>query len=768
MLTVVAESTALPLQPRPSFEHAVRPLFEEFCYDCHQGDDAEVGLSLAQYQSGDEFQNYRKTWLKVVRRLRAGEMPPEDADQPSVEQRSRLINWLESKLQEFDCNGPRDPGRVTIRRLNRSEYRNTIRDLLGVEYDPDDTFPRDELAFGFDNNGDVLTLPPPLLEKYLDSAERISATAIVVPEMISSHTVHVDQSTWEGGYPFGSERQSRKLATKGAIQFKHEFNTAGQYLLRITASAEQAGDELAQMAVVSDQQRLKVFEVAADSEDPDSFTVEIELPSGSREFAIEFLNDYYNPEHPDLSRRDRNLHVHGLEFVGPLAEALADRPASHHRILWREPTPEQWEEGELWRPVVSELGQRLLLRAYRRPPLPAEIDRLSELVDRSRQNGDSFPRAMQLALQTVLVSPNFLFRGEWEPEEERAGETEPIDEFALASRLSYFLWSSMPDDELLGHAEAGSLRANLASQVVRMLADEKISELARNFGGQWLGTRSLVDARPDTRLYPDFDEALRAAMQTEADLLLADIIREDRSVITLLSADFSYLNERLASHYGIEGVLGDDFQRVGLSNSQRGGIITLGGVLTVTSLADRTSPSKRGKWILGQLLGDEPPPPPPGVAELSDPSTVVQGGSIRQRLESHRSNESCASCHKVMDPLGFALEHYDAIGRWRDSDGGRDSDGSSEIDDLGTLPDGRQFRGAGGLREILMAEQDAFRKTLVEKLLTYALGRGLEYYDQCVVAEIGGAMAAADDRFSSLVVAIVGSDPFQRRRPAAE
>jgi hypothetical protein len=664
-------------------------------------------------------------------------MPPEDAPQPEAAERDRLVSWLEAELAKSDCGGPRDPGRVTIRRLNRAEYDNTIRDLLGVDFHPASDFPSDDVGYGFDHIGDVLTLPPILLEKYVAAAEEIVRRAL-----------GTEQANLVGDEISGGEEVQpgvRVLASNGEVTAKLRGSGKGLYIVRVRAHGDQAGDEPVQMSLRLDDKDVRTFDVRAVAERPESYEARVETRGGRHTFAVAFVNDYYRPDQPGPN--DRNLYVSRLEVTGPYPETYA-------RIVPREHTPE--DRMLLAREIVN----NVMSRAFRRPSTAAEVDRVLELVKLADAEGESFAGALGLGLQAMLVSPHFLFRVELDPPPDDADGIRELNDFELATRLSYFLWSSMPDDELFELARAGTLRQGdqLEKQVRRMLADPKSQALVENFAGQWLQLRNLATAAPDRGVYPDFDDALRRAMGTETELFFAEIMREDRSVLDFLDADFTFVNERLARHYGIEGVQGSEFRRVSLDPARRGGVLGQASVLTVTSNPTRTSPVKRGKWVLENLLGTPPPPPPPDAPPLEETAQAALSGSLRQRMEQHRTKLICASCHRAMDPLGFGLENYDGIGAWRDKDGQYDIDASGE------LPNGQTFSGPRELKQILKGRQDEFVRCLSEKMLTYGLGRGVEYSDRCTVDDVARAVAQHDYRFSSLILAVVESDAFGKRR----
>ena len=614
------KTSATPQQPegKTAFSREVPPLLLEYCVTCHGGAKPRGQLPLDQLAQKPDFAKNIVAWEKVLTVLRGGDMPPPGRKRPEPAVFQRAAAAIDAELERTYARLPRDPGRVTIRRLNRVEYRNTIRDLMGVDYPATEELPSDDVGYGFDNIADVLSLAPVHLEKYLAAAEKI------------------------------------------------------------------------------------VSEV--------------------------FL---------DVKRRERFLSWRG--------DARNPREAA--------------------RRILTEFARR----AYRRPVSPQEVERLLQLVDKARQDGDGPEEALQVAFKAVLVSPHFLFRIERDPapDEKRplplpaeryVPGVYPISEYELATRLAYFLWSSMPDEELFQLADKGQLRQNLDAQVKRMLQSPKSRALVENFAGQWLQLRNLSSIMIDPKLFPRYDAFMRESMQRETEMYFEYILREDRSILEFLDSDYTFLNERLARHYGIEGVQGLEMRLVKLPDRRRGGILTHASILTVTSNPTRTSPVKRGKFILENILGTPPPPPPPDVPELDNDKNAVLTGSLRQRMEKHRENPGCAVCHVKMDALGFGLENFDAIGAWRTKDG------SFEIDPSGTLPDGTTFRNPAELRQALLKQSDQFRRCLAEKLLTYALGRGLEPTDNVFLREIVAQTKQGGDRFSALILAIVHSDPFQLRR----
>lgn len=790
-----------------AFASAVAPFLKQHCNACHGGDKPKGEVSFAALignaSSEDELvQQNRKLWERALELIRSGEMPPDDQPRPAAAEIDSAAKALEQMLARFDCTGPQPAGRVTLRRLNRNEYDNTIRDLVGVEFRPAADFPQDDVGYGFDNIGDVLSVSPLLLERYLHAAEMILDQGIVAVEPPKP-----EKSRLEGLRASRSAGGEKKelgfyLYGPGAVSGQR-FLEGGDYHFRVEAAAKQLGDEPVRALLKIDDAEIKAFEIPVGAEAPIVVEASARIEAGSRRIAVEFLNPYRAPdpnapegekspaagetqqpppgekpppdgkrERPktpeeerterrrrfrgppprDPDERDRLLIVKSISLDGPYDPPPPLVPESHRRIM----AP---GEGLPPREAAGAIVARFATRAFRRPVAADEVEGCLKLFDQAMAataspEPEPFENAVRLALMRVLVSPYFLFRVELDPPGAKPGQNYLLNEYELASRLSYFFWSSLPDDELFDLAAAGRLRAELGPQLERMLKDEKSQAFVRNFAGQWLTTRKLEELSPDKQTFPEFDDELRAAMIRETELFFGAIVREDRSIFDLLDADFSFVNERLAKHYGIEGVTGQAFQRVKLP-ANRGGILTHASILTLTSNPTRTSPVQRGKWVLDQLLGTPPPPPPPDVPQLDDAQQLT--GSLRQRLEQHRSKAICASCHARMDPIGFAFENFDAIGRWRDKDG------EFAIDASGVLPDGQTFNGPAELKAILKSKKDLFRRALAEKMLTYALGRGLEHYDRCAIDKILTALDKNGDKFSTLLVETVNSEPFQMR-----
>jgi hypothetical protein len=1017
-----------------SYQKDVLPLLKKYCFDCHADGAKKGGVEYDKYKSHADLLADRKLWDQTLLNIRSRAMPPENKKkQPTLDERAVMQAWIDFEVLKTDPKNP-DPGRVTIRRLNRTEYNNTIRDLVGVNFKPADDFPADDAGYGFDNIGDVLSMPPVLLEKYLTAADRILAQAIVVPPTQRVRSARLDPKLLEGPTEtYVGATGTMRMFTKGAATMRFATTMAGEHRFRVLAAERISGSETARLEVRVDgnvvktvsvngtlesptlvefaarlsagshalsfgllnphdgpagtgtkysrglaieqiellepaeatelvrptaqriaarqlkggndttnpdaprrvsgtkpltakfsvaragEHRLrlatqtrhvapettrmeirvdgkpvKTIEVRGDSDLAHIAELPVQLSAGTHELSLALVNPYTTPKDargrsqtrafavewveiveptpnavvrllPDLLLVGYNAKLQGdgwvalnsveeddvaFDFVAPrdgeyflrtLAwakptgsnamvvtfqrdkeilrqvkveadesapqhyEAKFRLPAGKHRlrvVVLRDKTGLSPEKAAEWRSgkdqkgtvhvhhlevegppeaaaeMVPEMPRRIFFkratkdtepqvarevigafakRAYRRPVTVAEVERLMKLYDLARKNGEPFEGGVAQALKAVLVSPNFLFRGELQPEPDNPKSVHAVNEFALASRLSYFLWSTMPDDELFALAERGQLRKNLDAQVRRMLVDRKSRALVENFAGQWLQLRNLAIIQPDKKLFPSYDAKLRAAMARETELLFETVLREDRSVFEFLTADYTFVNERLARHYGIAGVTGDAFQRVSLKGQPRAGVLTHASILTLTSNPTRTSPVKRGKWVLENLLATPPPPPAPNVPELEDQKALT--GTLRQKMEQHRANPTCASCHTKMDAIGFGLENYDAIGAFRAQDAG------AAIDPSGELSAAEKFQGPVDLAKLLATKkQEDYIRCLAEKMLTYALGRGLEYYDRNTVKAIADGLAKRRHSFSGLVLEVVNSVPFQKRR----
>lgn len=739
-----------------TFQTQIAPFLKKHCLECHGAESAEGGIALHTFDSEKSVQKARKVWEKVLPMLQIEAMPPveEGRERPTHDDFLAVTSWLEDKLYNIDCKLERDPGRVTVRRLNRAEYNNTVRDLLGVDFEPAKDFPSDDVGNGFDNIGDVLSVSPLLMEKYLDAAEKISEKVISTAAPAKSRKVRFAGKQLKPGGAAEDQGDFYGINSTGHVVAEHKFPRDGEYLLRARAAADQAGSELAKMEFAIDGKPVHTFEVKGRREQ-EEYEFKLHLTGGPHQFKATFPNDFYDPK-AKRGGNDRNLYIGWLEVAGPLDVREDDLSESHRKLLVAVPTAT--------RPLADAVRENLrpfLRRAFRRHVTDDEISRFVPLVENAVSQGETFERGMQFALQGVLCSPNFLFRVEADANPNDPKARHEVTQFELATRLSYFLWSSMPDDELLSLAEKDELRKPdvIQQQVKRMLADRRSEALVENFALQWLNLRGLDELTPDATKFPDYSTQLRDDMLSETSKFFEHVLREDLSTLELLDGKFTFVNERLAKHYGIAGVNGDEFRKVSLEGARgRAGLLTQASILTVTSNPGRTSPVKRGKWIMENILGTAPPPPPPNVPSLEETQKAKPDASLREQLKLHRENAICNSCHRQMDELGFGFEHFDAIGHWRDRDG------QHNVDASGVLPSGEKFNGSAELIAILKGRSKQFSRCLAEKLMTYAIGRGLEYYDRCAVDKLLDAHAAAGYRFSALITQIVLSEPFQMRR----
>ena len=870
-----------------NFEQHIKPVLKEYCAGCHNADKQKGDLDLEPFLAAPDFHAQREIWEKAAELLAGHEMPPEKKPQPTEEQRQMLGQFIEGELTKAESAIAPNPGKVTIRRLNKEEYRRTVFDLLGVEFNPDD-FPADEVGYGFNNIGDVLSISPVLMEKYLSAAEQVAQKAIVAesarplkrrfrgdrfsstneavrplesrvlglyregegtveadfiragnysvrvraygeqagneppklqlkfagkevavfdvknekakifearvsapagrqpltvaylnnyndttnsdPKLRGDRNLFVESVEIEGpddGLPSpavsaiesarwnladgvqNTGENGLSFASNAEAKAELHFPAKDEYLLRVRAHADQAGNEPARLRLSLGGRELGVFEIKATRRAGDEQEVRFAAEAGKQMVSVAFINDFFDP----ASGVDRNLWVRSVELIGPINSARADLPESHRRLVTRMPGP--GEEAAVARELLSGFARR----AYRRPVTAQEIDRLAAFVALSLKHGGSFLEGMQAAVQAALCSPHFLFRWELDPDAAAPNGIRELTGFEVASRLSYFLWSSMPDDELFALAENGALlkEGALEKQIARMLRDRRSQALVENFGGQWLQVHNMDEVDPDPKTFPAFTAELREDMKRETFAFLEAVIKDDRSVFDLIDADFVLVNERLARHYGISGVAGGEFRRVALDpGSPRGGVLAQGSVLLSTSMPTRTSPVVRGKWILEQILGTPPPPPPPNVPALEENKGVDLSAPLRKRLEQHRENPDCAGCHAKMDPLGFALENFDALGAWRTMEGG------NLIDPSATLPNGTEIKGPAELKKVL--KTDKFVRALAEKLMIYALGRGLERHDRRAVEGVVAKTKEGGYRVSALISAIVTSEPFLKRK----
>jgi hypothetical protein len=750
-------------------EAAVGRFVDLFCVECHNREDRIAGLALDDLAAEAPGRN-PDAWEKVVRRLATRQMPPADAVRPSARTYEAFLATLTGALDRAAGERP-DPGRTdTLRRLNRTEYRNAIRDLLALDIDTEALLPADESSRGFDNIT-VGDLSPTLLDRYITAAQKISRLAVGRPGRTpGGETIRIRADITQEEHVEGLP-----LGTRGGALIPYTFPQDGEYEVQVRLARDrnehvEGLHEPHELEILLDRERLASFSVAPPRSEGDHQTADahlkarIRVSAGPHGLGVTFVKDasslletkrqpyqaHYNMHrHPRLTPA-----LYQVSITGPYApEGPGDTPSRRRIFVCRPAGP--GEEEDCARHILA----ALMRGAYRRPVVEDDYRKPMELFRAARAEAD-FDAGIEMALSAVLVSPQFLFRVEATPPGVASGSAYRVPDVQLASRLSFFLWSSIPDDELLDLAERCELGRPgvVEGQVRRMLADPRARSLVTNFAGQWLHLRNLESITPDLRLFPDFDDNLRQAFRRETELLFEEVLREDRSVLDLLRPGHTYLDGRLAKHYGIPHVYGSRFRRVDLGDDgARGGLLRQGSILTVTSYATRTSPVIRGKWVLENVLGTPPPPPPANVPALKD-RTISASLSVRERLAEHRADAACAGCHKLMDPTGFALENYDAVGRWRDFEEGR------PIDATGGLPDGSEFEGVAGLERALLRRPEVFVGTLTEKLLTFALGRGVGTADAPAVRKIVREARAADYRVSALIEGIATSTPFRMRR----
>ena len=752
----------------PASNH--RGVLDRYCVTCHNQKLKTAGLTLDQADVAHPDQG-AEIWEKVIRKVRGGIMPPPNMPQPSVEERRALLSWLETSLDSVAEAKP-NPGRTeTLRRLNRTEYQNAIRDLLSVDIDAASLLPPDESGHGFDNVT-VGDLPPTLLDRYISAAQKISALAIGSTQTsLLSDIIRVPpditQEDHVPGLPVG---------TRGGVAVPYTFPQDGEYDIQIYLARSYSGDieglkdpQPHEIQLLLDRTSIGGFTVQKPANGDDllldkNLKVRVPVKAGPHQVGVTFLMNssslletqrqplqaHFNERrHPRITPA-----ISQVSITGPYTPKGADDTPSRRRLYVCRPANPGEDEA-----CAKKILSTLMRRAYRRPVTDADVERPLAFYREGRSDG-GFDAGIGKALSAVLINPEFLFRVELDPEKTSGSAAYRISDLELASRLSFFLWSSVPDDALLESAVKGELRRPdvLERHVRRMLADPRSYNLASNFAGQWLRLRNLTSVDPNVRLYPDFDDNLRQAFRTETELFLDSVLREDRSVLDLLRADYTFLNERLAKHYGIPNIYGSRFRRVALApDSRRGGLLRHGSILSVTSYANRTSPVIRGVWVLSNIVGAPPPPPIPNVPALD--GNVPANLPVRERMAAHRSNPVCANCHRTIDPVGFTLENFDAVGRWRDNEGD-----SGAIDVTGDLPGVGAVKGIAGLEDGLLRRPELFAGTMTEKLLTFALGRGVEYYDAPAVRKIVREAQPGGYRFSALVLGIVKSAPFQMRR----
>jgi len=761
-------SSAATAQPPTFDQHAVWGTWKIYCDTCHLGPKARAGVNLETLDLANLSSN-GALWEKVLRKLRGREMPPPGAPRPDAATYETLVNAIESERDRLIDARP-TPGRPTLHRLNRAEYANAIRDLLALEVDVSELLPSDDAGYGFDNIGDVLTVSPALLEKYLLAAGKISRAAVGDTTMPPAYQTYDVPHALKQDDRMGEDMP---IGSRGGTLVNHYFPVDGEYEISVGLQRGRADEILGtgrerKLDLRFDDERLELFTIAARPRRADINTptggpapeaalhVRLPVKAGTHTIVATFMKDTVLREGIIIKPRADAIQAHfegvgSISVAGPYNVQGPGATPSRDKIFVCQPSAPTEEQA-----CAEKILTNLAHRAYRRQIAADDLPQLITLYTQGAKTG-GFESGIRLALQKVLVSPEFIFRAELDSANAPPGSVHRLTDIELASRLSFFLWSSIPDDELLAVAERGELSdpSMLERQVQRMLADPRSHALVQNFVGQWLFLRNIPKMQPDITAFTYFDDNLRRALEKETELLVESTLHEDRSVVDLLTTDYTFVNERLAEHYGIEGIYGNEFRRVAVTDPNRYGLLGHASIMAVTAYPNRTAPTIRGKWVLEQLLGTPPPPPPPNVPALKiDENQKVL--TMRQRMEEHRVSPQCAVCHRIMDPIGFALDNFDGLGKWRVTEG------EELIDPSGVLPDGTPFDGPVGLRDILVSKKrDVFVENFTERLLTYALGRGTEEYDQPVVRKIAREAAANNHRWSAIILGIVKSKPFQ-------
>lgn len=751
-------ASCVPKSKSADFAETIEPILAKYCYDCHADGIDKGDIELDQHLSLEEMMADRGMWEGVYSNLDTRLMPPSDKKQPDDAERAQVLAWIEDAVFQLNRKNP-DPGKPVIRRLNRTEYNYAIRDLFGISLQPADKFPADDTGYGFDNIGEVLSLSPTLFEKYIQASEEVMDVVIPTQPVPPKSTLFNPGSFKKRkGNP---DPDTGTMSSSGTLGIQFQTNQSGRYEFRITARGSRAKNEWPIIRAKVENGPQKDLRVSSDRRKEYTVSAYLKHSQKPRWFDVSFINDLYDPKAKDPSQRDRNVFINRIEVVGP----IEDKPPAPIKVYqdWLTRFPEKSDAAR-----ARKILEHIAYRAWRRPLTDSDLDRLTGLYEAARKDGQSFEESLKLSIKGILISQRFLFRGESEnvtSKPEDAAKYAFVDEYSLASRLSFFLWSSIPDDELLNLAGEGKLRSQLRTQVTRMLADKRSLALTDNFAGQWLQLRNIEIASPDPKQFKSWNESLKNSMRTETEQFFTYIIRENRPVLDFIDADYSFLDQRMADHYGMKDRVKDSrFQKVVFTEkdrSRRGGLLTHASILTITSDATRTSPVNRGNYVLENILGTIPPPPPEGleIPPLEAAGKGQKNLTLRQQLEIHREDKLCSSCHARMDPIGFAMENYDAFGKWRDQEHGQ------PIDTSGVLYTGEAFEGITGLRALLAEKKsEAFMKCLSEKLLTYALGRGVEYYDKPALNQIVKQTQEKGFRSHELITAIIESVPFQKTR----
>ncbi|MEO8100224.1 MAG: DUF1592 domain-containing protein [Acidobacteriota bacterium] len=757
-------------------------MVDRYCVGCHS-DKLKTGQLTLE---GLDLRNpalHAETWEKVIRKLRTGSMPPQPLPRPDSAAINGFVTYLETSLDQAAV-AKVNPGRATLHRMNRAEYQNSIRDLLGLDMDVAQLLPPDDESYGFDNNADVLGVSPALLEQYISASAKIVRVAIGDPAIGPIATTYrtradLSQANHVEGMPLG---------TRGGLAARHNFPLDGEYVFKViparnTVDVIRGLEEVHELEILVDGARVFTVKMGG-KEDTDKVTVNpaqmfvemqtrltarVPVKAGPHMVAVTFIKKNSAEEDYILEPFLRSTldpvneaglpHVENLIVAGPYNPTGAGETPSRAKIFSCQPKQESQEVA-----CAREILTKLARQAYRRPVTDRDLEPLLSFYQASRNRGGNFDQGVESGIRMILADPQFVFRFEAEPANLRDGSVARISDLELASRLAFFLWSSLPDEQLIDLASKNKLRDNavLEQQVRRMLADSKADALVENFASQWLFLRNMKNTFPDPQEFPNFDDNLRQDLRKETQMFVGSIFREDHNILDLLNADYTFVNERVARHYGIPNIYGNRFRRVPITDDNRRGLLGQASILSVTSHTTRTSPVLRGKWILSNLLGTPPPPPPPDVPALKEASEMAKPTSVRERVALHRASPTCASCHNIMDPLGLALENFDATGRWRTTDSGE------TIDATGVLLDGSKVDSPAALRKALLARPNVFVTTFTDKLMTYALGRGLDYNDMPAVRGVVKDAARTDNRFSAVVLGIAKSVPFQMKVKGAQ
>lgn len=744
------------------FKSEIAPIFAKNCHECHGEKKKKGGLRLDEPVDLKVITADTEKWQSLITQVRTGEMPPEGKTKLAPKDVEALVKWATDAVALADSKRTKDPGYVLPRRLNRTEYNNTIRDLTGLNIKPADSFPVDDSGYGFDNIADVLTMSPLLAEKYLDTAEMIIETGFGAAGKKAGGAAPagppakaIDDKRFKLKDGVNTAGGLLTFFSNGEATFALEGSSGSEYTLRATAWQSKAGTEAAKLVIRVDGKEIASVNVPNAEESPFKLEQKIKATAAKHDVTIAFTNDLYD----EKTKQDRNLYVTdvavaGLGGGGGGSTASGGGNSEFERlVLISQPSKTVNDK------TAAELVLRnFATRAFRRPATSVEVSKLIAIYEAGKKDGDHNV-GLKRALTAVLVAPSFLYRSEAAPAG-GGGAVWNLNDYEIASRLSYFLWSSMPDEKLFKMAQGKMLvdPKLREAEIKRMLADPKSQALIENFAGQWLELRNLDEIMMDTKRFPEWNPKLADSMKREGELLFEEVMRQDRNVLDLISADFTYVDGALANLYGIKGVSGNDFKRVSTAGTPRGGILTMASTLAVTSNPTRTSPVKRGKWILENILGTPPPPPPPEIPALSEKAADEASAPLKVRLEKHRADPSCAVCHNRMDGYGFALENFDAIGKWRDKDG------TFKVDSIGVIPGEPNINGAADLKQSVMKRKEQVVKAFAEKLMTYALGRGMKVGDRLTLNEIAQKCEAGGNKFSALMLAIVDSDAFLKRR----